>query len=76
MELLRAVLRCQALTVLPQALLYCQHNPKNLALRKIAWVVLIPDFCCADEEVAGEDSDGEHSPSLSADNQAGHLKGT
>jgi len=34
------------------------------------------NFGCADEEAAGEKSDGEHSPTPSADAQAGHPKGT
>ena len=33
------------------------------------------DLGCADEEAAGEKSDGEHNPTPSADTQVGHLKG-
>ena len=33
------------------------------------------DLGCADEEAAGEKSDREHSPALSADTPAGHPKG-
>jgi hypothetical protein len=38
-------------------------------------MVLTSDLGCADEEVAGEKSDGEHSLAPSADTQAGHPKG-
>ena len=34
------------------------------------------DFGYADEEAAGEKSDGEHSPTPSTDTQVGHPKGT
>ena len=33
------------------------------------------NFGCADEEAAGEKSDGERSPTPSADTEAGHPKG-
>ena len=33
------------------------------------------DLGCADEDAAGEKSDGEHSPAPSAKTQAGHPKG-
>ena len=39
-------------------------------------MVLTSDLGCADEEVAGEKSDGEHSPTPSADTQVRHRKGT
>ena len=33
------------------------------------------DLGCADEEAAGEKSDGGHNPAPSVDTQAGHPKG-
>ena len=37
--------------------------------------VLILNLDCADEEAAGERSDGEQSPTPSANTEAGHPKG-
>jgi len=37
--------------------------------------ILTSDLGCVDEEAAGEKSDGEHSPTPSADTQVGHPKG-
>jgi hypothetical protein len=61
--------------ILPKRFLHCRPIQRIFSW-KIAWVVLISDFGYADEEAAGEYSDGEQSPSASTDTQAGHPKGT
>ena len=58
------------------AVLLCRHLRCHNSRPFPAATVLISDFGCADDEAAGDDSDGEHNPSPNVDTQAGHPKGT
>ena len=60
---------------LPRAFVRSTYSKKSLVLWKVAWIVLISNFFCADDGAAGDDSGGERSPSPSAGGWADHPKG-